>query len=103
MPVYFIDNDDPVHQADQHGRHRCGYRGSRSRAAAFLVSEDESTFAYRVVDGSLYVYREGAKASTLIWQTHERFLMDGVSLSPDNAVVAFGGKATRPRNGVSRP
>ncbi len=92
VSVYFIDTDDRFIK-------RINMDGTGIAtivpfpAAAFLVSEDESTFAYRGVDGNLYAYRKGAETSTLIWRTAERFQMDSVSLSPDNTMVAY---ATRP-------
>ncbi|NLG42734.1 MAG: hypothetical protein GX547_05780 [Phycisphaerae bacterium] len=58
-------------------------------AAAFLVSADETAFAYRGTDGNLYAYRVGDAAPVLIWATQQRFLMHAVSLSPDKLSVVY--------------
>ncbi len=88
VPVYFIDGDDQFIK-----RIKVDGTGLATvvpfAAAAFLVSEDQSTFAYRGTDGYLYVYRAGAAGPDLVWQTGSRFHMDGVSIAPDNTRVAF--------------
>jgi hypothetical protein len=58
-------------------------------AADFLISGDETAFAYRDTDGNLYAYRTGDAAPTLVWRTEKRFLMRSVSLSADNQRIAY--------------
>ncbi|HNQ24810.1 MAG TPA: hypothetical protein PKK06_17145 [Phycisphaerae bacterium] len=97
VPVYFIANDDRfIKRINMDGTGLATVVPFPT--AAFLISEDQSTFAYRGVDGNLYAYREGAERPSLVWQTTERFHLDGVSVSPDNTMVAFA--AERPGRGT---
>ncbi len=59
------------------------------RAQSFLVSADETTFAYLSDKGSLFVYRIGDKEPILVCNSGEYRFMTTVSLSPDNRRVAY--------------
>ena len=88
MVVYYIDRDD------EHVK-RMQLNGQDAQtlipfpAWSFLVSEDESTFAYVGTSGSLFAYRAGDKEPVLIRETDEGCFMTTVSLSPDNRRVAY--------------
>jgi WD40 repeat protein len=58
----------------------------------YLVASNLDVCLFRGKDGNLYLYRRATGQSNLIWETHERFVMDQVAFSPSGQRVAYGKK-----------
>lgn len=86
--VYFIDRDTEFVR-----RKRLGGGPVRTLipcpAWTFIVSEDESTFAYVGTNGNLYAYRAGDDEPILVSADNRECFMTTVSLSPDNTRIAY--------------
>lgn len=87
LHAYYIDNKD-------HFIRRIKLDGTDSKVvvphavADFLVSHDETAFAFRGQDGFLYVQIHESEKPVCIWKTKEHFFMQSVSLSPDKSQIA---------------
>lgn len=86
--VYFIDRED------HHVKRKCIGKPDVQMLIpdsvwAFLVSEDESTFAYVGTNGKLYAYRASAQAPILVQEADYDCFLWAVSLSPDNRRIAY--------------
>ena len=86
--VYFIDRDE------HHVQRKCiGKPDVRTLIPesvwTFLVSDDESTFAYVGTDGKLYAYRASAPESVLVQESDYDCFPWAVSISPDNRRIAY--------------
>lgn len=98
LVVYYIDRKDGYVKRTRLGG------GSTSTlipypAWSFLVSEDESTFAFVGTDRSLYVYRPNSTEPILVRKYEHGCFMTLVSLSPDNRRLAY----LDPPEGKDRP
>lgn len=88
LVVYYIDRDDEFVK-----RTRLATTEVQTLiphpAWSFLISEDESTFAYVGTDGRLYAYQAAAGDPVLVRDAHEGCFITTVSIAPDNQRIAF--------------
>lgn len=86
--VYFIDHDNHHVKRKQIGKPDVRTLIPES-VWTFLVSDDESTFAYVGTDGKLYAYRASAQTPILVQEADYDCFLWAVSLSPDNRRIAY--------------
>lgn len=55
----------------------------------YLLSTDLNLSLFRGTNGSLYFYRHNPAQTNMVWQTHEKFLMNQAAFSPSGQYVAF--------------
>lgn len=88
LVVYYIDQNDAFVK-----RMRLGTAEVETLiphpAWAFLISDDESTFAYVGTDGSLYAYQVGGGKPVLVRDTRRGCFLTTVSIAPNNQRIAY--------------